>query len=125
MLCLSFIHTQDVLIGYRYIKQLIVDLNIQNLTSFITYFEKNYIGVYNEETGEYINPYYNISFWNVYNRILLNLPRTSNNAESWNRTLNLRTEVVNPNITQFIIDFLRQEEIGIFQTKKNISKKKK
>lgn len=50
--------------------------------------------------------------------LLLNLSRISNNAESWNMTLNLQTDDSNPNITQFITNLLRQEEIDIFNLKR-------
>lgn len=132
MLCLSFVPVQDVLIGYRHIKSLIFNYNIPEILEFLSYFEKIYVGNFNEMTGEYTHPAYQISFWNVHERVLLGLPRTSNNAESWNRTLNLRTVVANPNIAQFITNLLQQEEldifnikrakIGIFQTNKNFKK---
>ncbi|KAG0434125.1 hypothetical protein DMUE_5289 [Dictyocoela muelleri] len=118
LLCLSFLSVEDLLIGYGYIKQLIVDQNIYGLTDFITYYEKNYVGIYNESTKKYVNSSYSISFWNVYNRILLNPLKPTNNAESWNRTLNLRTVVARPNIAQFITDLLRQVEADIFNLKR-------
>ncbi|KCZ81921.1 hypothetical protein H312_00682 [Anncaliia algerae PRA339] len=135
IICLSFLPVNEVTIGYKFIKQFIIDLNIYGLEEFLSYFEKNYVGSYNDKTGESIKLSYDISFWNVYQRVLLGPPRTSNNAEPWNRTLNLRTVVYKPNIAQYIADLFRQEEldtynikrakIGIFQNSKNYSREER
>lgn len=111
------------MIGYQFIKQYIIDYNINEVGLFMAYFEKNYIGTIEEGSKNYRSPLYEIAFWNVYDRVLLNIPRTSNNAETWNRTFNLRTVVANPNIAQFIMDVLREEEADIFNIKRALNGK--
>ncbi|KCZ80201.1 hypothetical protein H312_02408, partial [Anncaliia algerae PRA339] len=61
IICLSFLPVNEVTIGYKYIKQFIIDLNIYGLEEFLSYFEKNYVGSYNDKTGEYNKPSYDIS----------------------------------------------------------------
>lgn len=118
LLCLSFVPADDVLYAYQVIKQLISDSNITGLDRFIAYFEKNYIGIFGNSFDDFTKPIFEVKFWNVYYRVMNNLPRTTNNAESWNRTFNMRTAVANPNIAQFINDLLREEESIIFNIKR-------
>lgn len=41
-------------------------------------------------------------------------PRTNNGAESWNRTLNLRTHIPRLDIANFLEEILKEEELDKF-----------
>ncbi|WUR02116.1 MULE domain-containing protein [Vairimorpha necatrix] len=79
----------------------------------LLYFENNYLvsHVTREDNGG--RAVANINFWNVFDRVKNEIPRTSNNAESWNRTINKRMETRNPNIALFISRILDCEEMDI------------
>jgi hypothetical protein len=61
-----------------------------------------------------------IKFWNACTRIKNGAPRTTNNAENFNKVLNLRMQTTNPNIAQFISTFLNCEEFNILNLKRCI-----
>jgi hypothetical protein len=86
--------------------------------NFQTYFEKNYLRLNTEGDEESTDSIYHIDFWNAFNRIQNGVPRTSNNAESWNRTLNGRIVITNPNIALFITNILKCEELDIYDLKR-------
>jgi len=48
----------------------------QEMRPLVKYFGQTYVGVYNEPT-------FSIEFWNLSDRILLNIPKTSNFVEGW------------------------------------------
>lgn len=74
------------------------------MSEFCNYFEKMFIGSTAKEAS------YPIQFWNVYESTLLKIPRTTNFAERFNRTLNESVGVRHPNIAH-LIDALKQEEL--------------
>lgn len=114
VICLAFVPLNEVLSFYTIIKDWIITNNVPNTAEFLEYFENTYIGT---------SPMFDILFWNVYERVKTNLPRTSNGAESWNRTLNLRMESAHPNIAQFITEILKEEELNIFNLKRALNGK--
>jgi hypothetical protein len=49
--------------------------------------------------------------WNVYDRVCCSFPRTSNNAETWNRTINKRIVDAHPNIGKLIETVLEIDDL--------------
>ncbi|KAG0442618.1 hypothetical protein DMUE_0137 [Dictyocoela muelleri] len=62
-----------------------------------------------------------IIFWNVYERVINNIPRTINYLEAWYRCFNKNTEICHPNIVK-LIDCMHKEKI---HNKFNIEQRKK
>ena len=56
----------------------------ENETPILDYFEKHYVA----ELGRDVRrpPTFEHSLWSVYERIIDNLPRTTNNVEGWDNT---------------------------------------
>ncbi len=69
---------------------------VESLISFISYFRLYYIGCSQR------NAVYSQDFWDVSERIVLNIPRTTNTIEGWHRALNVLASVRHPNIGRFI-----------------------
>jgi hypothetical protein len=116
MLCLAYVPSEYVLDFCRDIEEFIYENKIENIYKFKSYFEKNYLGIGVEEGDDQIvKKGFPINFWNAFSRIKKEIPKTSNNAESWNRTLNSRVETANPNIAKFITSILKIYEIDIFK----------
>jgi MULE transposase domain len=113
-LCLAFIPPHEVLIYYREIEAIVQSNGEPILDNFLNYFKKNYLGIVETEELEETDPSFNIEFWNAYVRILKGVPRTSNNAESWNRTFNLRVDNPHPNIAHFISCLLQMEYLDLY-----------
>jgi hypothetical protein len=118
LLCLAFCDENDVIKVFEDIKQWSDSNNIFGREKILEYFGKIYMNL--NESPALINSheYYPIKFWNVHKRILNFTPRTSNGAESWNRTINLRTAIHHPNISHLIVELLKQEELDIFNLKR-------
>ena len=69
------------------------------------------------------NPRYLISFWNCYDRVLLNLPKTINSLEAWHRGLNFKCNVPHLNLLKFIEVLIFENErvrINYYQQRKNL-----
>lgn len=103
LLNLCFFEVKDVFETFYNIKCSIESDNFSDLKDFFCYFEKTYIRNKDQD------PLFNISFWNVKDRVLKGLPRTTNGAEGWHRCLNNRAHISHPNILKFL-DIIKSEE---------------
>ena len=54
------------------------------------------------ENNNFIEPIYQISFWNVYERIRNDEPRTNNAVEGWHSSFNRIAGTPHPNIARFV-----------------------
>jgi hypothetical protein len=118
MLCLAFVPSHDVLVFYEDIQKFVAYTNCESILKFQQYFEHNYLEFNLNKTDRVGNYHSPINFWNAFSRVKKLIPRTSNNAESWNRTLNLRMGTSSPNIAQFISTLLKCEEMDIYNLKR-------
>lgn len=73
MQSLAFLPKSDVQDGFKLIK---ANFPLE-LNSLVKYIENNYVGSFTKK------PRYQIECWNLHERVKLDLPRTSNNVESW------------------------------------------
>jgi hypothetical protein len=64
--------------------------------------------------NEFIKPRYEISMWNTCKTKIEVLQKTSNNAESRNRTINKRVGMPHPNIRKLLETILEIDDIEIF-----------
>lgn len=111
---LSFVPVIDVPKFYNLIRKKIYEEKFDSLINFCEYFEKVYVGEIDDLNNIVKPPIYDIRFWNVFDRIKKNLPRTSNGAETWNRIFNSRTEIPHPNIARFINELFQIEDANKF-----------
>ena len=81
----------------------------EKINELLTYFEVNYVGYYDDEFLCTKPPKYLISSWSAYDRVLEDIPRTTNAVEAWHRTLNAGCDVAHPNIAR-LIEVLKAEE---------------
>ena len=101
ILNLAFFPSAAVYMEYEMlIDELKEDENFKKLNEFIKYFEKNYMGRF--ENNNFIEPIYQISFWNVYERIRNDEPRTNNAVEGWHSSFNRNAGTPHPNIARFV-----------------------
>ena len=54
-------------------------------------------------------PVYPIDMWNVYQRVLSNLPRSNNSIEGWHRAFNNRVSVKHPTVTKLAQCIIREQ----------------
>lgn len=85
---LSYFPEEEVYDLYYTIKSEILEINSEeNIYTSFNYLERMYIGS-NRGSDEEQLPIFSISSWSVYSRQIDRIPRTNNEAESWNRRLN-------------------------------------
>lgn len=111
---LAFVPPADVIEAFDLIKS---NLNAENnsLIKLYDYFEETYIRV-NKEVArtrnnskfERIKPMFDIELWNVYDRVVNNMPRTNNFVEAWYGAFSSMLNK-HPNVNQ-LIDELRKEQ---------------
>jgi hypothetical protein len=94
---------------------------VNGLKDYFEYFRRNFIGVVDPKNGGWQKPKFSIVFWNARERVILNLPRTTNGVESWHRTLNKIGEIPHPNIGKFVEILQKNEEMARFTISKLIS----
>lgn len=80
ILALSFVPSADVLIVAARLKKFILQEKSDELLSLFEWFQGEYLS---NDTGNK-----SVSFWNVYERTQLKIPRTTNSLEGYHRHLN-------------------------------------
>ena len=106
MTCTAFLPTNDVIRGFEAIR------NLENydecLDVVFDYFEDNYLGrpMTNNRRRR---PKFPLSWWNVFNRVQMDLPRTNNSVEGWHTAFQGSLSGSHPTIW-LLIEALRREE---------------
>lgn len=77
------------------------------LSEFLVYFETTWIGIL--QNGRMRRPTYDPKLWNVRERLLDGIPRTTNSIEGWHRGFEQRMTVKHPNIGR-LVSKLRSEQ---------------
>ena len=88
----------------------------EKIKAFLDYFKKNFITF--NDNNEKEKAIYEKTFWSRNNRILMEVPRTTNILEAWHRTLNAAIGISHPNIARFIqvlFEFEERERVYILQ----------
>lgn len=96
-LSLSYFSCERKMNGFNYILNMITSSPYNNcLSEFINYFKLYYIGI---DERDAVFP---VRFWDISQRIMNNIPRTTNSLEGWHRGFNNLASIRNPNISRFI-----------------------
>ena len=106
MTCIAFLPTYDVIRGFEAIRDL--ENYDECLDIVFDYFEDNYLGrpMTNNRRRR---PKFPLSWWNVYNRVQMDLPRTNNSVEGWHNAFQGSLSCCHPTVW-LLIDALRREE---------------
>jgi hypothetical protein len=125
LLSLPFTKPECVLCKFIELKQIILlECNSDAMLKFLNYFDRTYVGTATL-------PIFKVTEWSVYQRILQDIPTTSNFAEAWNRSLNYSVRNPHPALNDIIKelrtrDFLTTIEIRnhlTIRTPKKLSEK--
>ena len=54
-------------------------------------------------------PQFSVQTWNVYDRVIQNLPRSNNSVEGWHRAFNNRVSINHPTVTKLAKCILREQ----------------
>ena len=87
---LAFVPVQNVLAGH----------SGANEQPILDYFENTYIG--QPLRGRRNDPLFPLNFWNVTDRVVNNLSRTTNGVEGWHNKFNRCVNAANPSIWKLI-----------------------
>ena len=79
----------------------------EDLDDLVAYFEDTYIGHPFRRRRK--DPHFKPELWNIYDRIVRNLPKTNNAVEGWHRAFQTSLGHNHPTIYKFI-EFLRMEQ---------------
>jgi hypothetical protein len=105
---LAFLPEQDVERGFHELvetsRHLWTGTLSKDCNKFYDYVFRNYVG------SEYNPPTFPIKFWNVYQRVLDNLPRTNNAVEAWNRRFGIFAGSSNLPIYRLISTIMKEQE---------------
>jgi hypothetical protein len=71
----------------------------ESMKQFFEYYKSTYI----IDNAEHVKcSMYELTFWSCHERIINDIPRSTNSVEGWHRSLNNYTFVSHPNIGKFI-----------------------
>ena len=132
MQAIAFLPKSDIVDGFLYLTEY-VKTNCEQFTRVLKYFERTYVGalVENSQTIRKA-PRFAHDSWSLYERVLSNKPRTTNNIESWHNSIRDSDRVD----MQFVklIEFFRIEQSNTenylikvkagHEHKKNVNKEK-
>ena len=97
---LGFVPPIDVVPCYEELIDSLSDQLIADLSDFLQYFEKTWIGI--EHHGRRRHPLFDVELWNVRDRVERSLPRTSNSVEGWHRAFDQRVNMTHPTTSKLI-----------------------
>ncbi|KAG0439667.1 hypothetical protein DMUE_2277 [Dictyocoela muelleri] len=72
---------------------------LENMKSFWAYF----ISIYCRDlrNSNHVENVFSVGFWNISERIILKIPKKTNNLEEWHRSLNNIIKIKNPSLFEF------------------------
>ena len=104
LLALSFVPQNDV----QNVFTEIVAYFPENLTPLLDYWEDNYIGRL-RRLNRRSQPFFPIRLWNMYDRVINNLPRTNNSVEGWHHAFQNTLDCHHPSIYK-LLQYLHNEQ---------------
>ncbi|CAF4396253.1 unnamed protein product [Rotaria sp. Silwood2] len=87
---------------------IIIDFD-HDADKLLEYFEKTWVGQKKGRGIRRTKPQFSIQTWNVYDRVLQDLPRSNNSIEGWHRAFNNRVSIKHPSITKLAKCILREQ----------------
>lgn len=109
---LAYLPESDVKTGFYTLVESVSQESFILLKKFFIYFEKTWIG--NVEAGRFQNPLFSIKMWNVYNRVLNDLPRTNNSVEGWHNAFSKRVRIKHPTLNVLIYKIKQEQNSNEF-----------
>ncbi|CAF3873782.1 unnamed protein product [Rotaria sordida] len=110
--CLAFVPEQHVIEEFEKLEE----ESPESMNEFIDYFENNYIGRKVRNNRRH-SPRFAISFWNCFDRLDLQLPRTNNPQEAWHNALQNSCRK-HPTIYQSIHDLKTEQHANLIFAEK-------
>ncbi|CAF1433378.1 unnamed protein product [Rotaria sp. Silwood1] len=105
LLSLPFVPVVDVVEAFN----LVADNFDDDGDTLLEYFEKTWIGEKKKRGAGRKKPKFNYELWNVYERVINNLPRSNNSVEGWHNGFANRVSNAHPS-TAKLADKIRREQ---------------
>ncbi|CAF3260105.1 unnamed protein product [Rotaria socialis] len=105
LLSLPFVPTDNVAEAF----DIVADDFEDDADNIVEYFEKTWIGQRKKRGTGRKKPIFNYELWNVYERVINNLPRSNNSVEAWHCPFANRVSMAHPS-TAKLADKIRREQ---------------
>ncbi|CAF1136196.1 unnamed protein product [Adineta steineri] len=105
LLALAFVPVSDVVKGYA----LIVDDFDDEDNPLLDYFERVWVGKKKGRGIQRYQPKFSLQLWNMYERVIQDLPRSNNSIEGWHHAFNSRVSIKHPSIVKLTKCILREQ----------------
>ncbi|CAF1677455.1 unnamed protein product [Rotaria magnacalcarata] len=105
LLSLPFVPTDNVAEAF----DIVADDFEDDADNIVEYFEKTWIGQRKKRGTGRKKPIFNYELWNVYERVINNLPRSNNPVEAWHCAFANRVSMAHPS-TAKLADKIRREQ---------------
>ncbi|CAF3408991.1 unnamed protein product [Rotaria socialis] len=103
---LAFLPLSDVITGFDLVAG---EFNDDDADDLLDYFERTWIGEPKRRGVGRKKPQFDIPLWNVYDRVMANLPRSNNSVEGWHNAFANRVTVAHPTM-QKLAEKIRCEQ---------------
>ena len=104
---LAFVPVDDVSSAFVELTTSLENDTFDTISPFIGYFESTWIGSFSN--GRRRNPMFGQSMWNMYQRTINNLPRTTNSLEGWHRAFEQRVNITHPTPARLVGKIKREQ----------------
>lgn len=104
LLALSFVPVADVINAFEQLTDECPD----EFQPLVDYWEDNYIG--RKRRTHRANPRFSLTIWNVYDRVVNDLPRTNNSVEAWHRCFQQTLDCQHPSVFKLIEQFRKEQD---------------
>ncbi|CAF2040298.1 unnamed protein product [Rotaria magnacalcarata] len=105
LMALAFVPVADVIKAYSF---LISDFDNEDNPLF-NYFERVWVGQKKGRGSRRSKPKFSLQLWNIYKRVIHDLPRSNNAVEGWHHAFNNFVSIKHPSITKLAKCILREQ----------------
>ncbi|CAF2981208.1 unnamed protein product [Rotaria socialis] len=102
---LAYLPLSDVITGF----DLVAGEFDDDADDLLDYFEKTWIGEPRRRGAGRKKPQFDHALWNVYDRVITDLPRSNNSVEGWHNAFASRVTVAHPTIKK-LVEKIRREQ---------------
>lgn len=126
---LAFLDVENVNEAFEQLQEYVEQMAIEGLTNLYDYFEDTYIGRQGRR-GVRRNPQIPKEMWNVKERTISGIPRTTNKLEGWHRGIQAMLDSPHPSIFRCFAALQREENLQVndlfrFKAGHDVQKSKK